>query len=220
MAVDPSPRALITVEEAADLIRELTLNGNTDTVQTLVNQASELCHEYTKREFVWKGAAFTGDGTTPIEQTESVRRFDVPGWHRGRVFEIGDASEVTAVSLNDSVVDASEWLALPLFEREPWEPFTQIRFESLSFTWAPVSTPLAKLEVTAVWGFPIVPERVKRACQVMVEADWQRDIQQTSDSYDEEVAGVGFASTALRDRTFAMPFKARQLLDQFRAVTV
>jgi hypothetical protein len=213
VAVLPSPRALITVADA----RALGIEGATDTIQRFINQASELAHTYAQREFVWRGAAFEG-GSTPVEQEAEERIFDFWGLPK-RVVDIGDAAEVISVTVNGAEVVEGDWLPLPR-QREPWQPFTQVRFLPTTFSWATSPRSWATVGVTAQWGFPVVPEQIQRAVAVTVEAWFQRDIQLTSSSYDQEAGGLGGVASVVQDRTWAMPWQARQLLDQFRAVTV
>lgn len=124
---------------------------------------------------------------TPIAPGSVTRVFDID-WIvcEERELLIGDASETTAVVFKGQdgtilqTLDSTAWIELPRI-REDWEPITSLYFPPLVddpafFAWpavqwgpyVPDENPRLVCEVTATWGFPAVPQTVKRAVATLV----------------------------------------------------
>jgi hypothetical protein len=124
---------------------------------------------------------------TPIAAGSVTRVFDVD-WIvcEERELLIGDAASTTAVVLKGQdgtilqTLDSSSWVELPRV-RETWEPVTSIFFPPLVndpafFSWPTISwgphvpdeSPRLLCEVTATWGFPSIPQTVRRSVATLV----------------------------------------------------
>lgn len=124
---------------------------------------------------------------TPITAGPSTRVFDVD-WivTEDRELMIGDCAAVTDVELKGQdgtvlqTLDPTAWVLLPRL-REDWEPVTSLYFPTLvtdpAFFSSPAShygphepseNPRLLCEVTGTWGFPQIPDTVKRAVAVLV----------------------------------------------------
>jgi hypothetical protein len=215
MSVEPSARALVTVEEAARLLGGGDLDlGSEQTVNTLrelINEASAYVHLDTGREFVWPAELY---------ETSEERTFSyTPGYPT----QIGDVQEVISLELNGVAVNAADYLLLPSHP-SPGEPFTAVQFgPGVSLrtpAWPSYHYPSDVLTIDAVWGWPAVPDAVKRACKLIVEAWYPLAGQVTSDTFDDLSPVPGITTVGAQSRSFAIPLAAEQILSRYRRVNV
>ena len=167
---------------------------------------------------------------TPIRVGPETRVFDVD-WIvvDERELLIGDANDVTAVVLKQQdgtvlqTLGSSGWVDMPRV-REDWEPITSIWFPPLvqdpvffawpASTWGPhvpIENPRLVCEVTGSWGFPMIPQTVKRAVAVLVLVRYLNDaasvgteLADAADRAELNLAGALKAALDTRDR-FRVP---------------
>lgn len=177
--------------------------------------------EVTRREIT----SITDDG-----EDGSTRTFDVD-WIvvEERELLIGDCAEVTDVVLKGQdgtvlqTLDSTAWVLLPRV-REDWEPVTSLLFPAFVTEPAffsspaahngpsvPAESPLLLCEVTGTWGFPSVPDTVKRAVAVIVLLRYLNDaasvgtkLADAADRAELNLAGSLKAALDTRDR-FRVP---------------
>ena len=176
-------------------------------VEDMIVAASRAIRQYTEREFTLES------GTAPVTRT-----FDVGGGHRMATTEgvpVGDmASAPGTVRVLDSdggtvstLTVASDLVMLPT-PRQSWQPITAMRFR-------PNAQSLAadyQLEVTGTFGWPSVPEDVKRACVRTVVAWLRRDVQAFGTSYQPEDVPAGAPES--------IPAPIRAMLNPYRRIPV
>jgi hypothetical protein len=214
MPVDPSDRALITIDEAAELIVDADPDDETtaDTLQTLINEASDYIHLRTSREFVWVHDQYTDTETRliPIER-----------W--GGYINVGDIQEIDVVTLNGSELTTDDWMLANAPGYSIYPPKVLSLSPTLSpaaVAWPQAHYPAHLLEIEGVWGFAEIPPIIKRACKRTVETWYQKDVQVTSDSYDDTAGGIGFAPVTVADRTFVVPLDVEQILAKFERIGI
>jgi glutaredoxin len=213
MPVEPSDRALVTLQEAARYIRDVDIEDEetADTLQELINEASDFIHLDTGREFIWTHGLY-----------ESSETRTVP-FVFGQHINIGDLREIDAISLNGTALAETDWSLSTAPGYSIYPPRLLALAPTVAATtvaWPSTFYPQDILEIEGTWGFETVPDIIKRACKLIVESWWQRDIQVTSDSYDDEGGGLGFETTTVADRTFVIPLAAEQILSRFRRLAV
>jgi hypothetical protein len=170
---EPSGRDLCALEDVLAYMPELELDDN-ERLQILISAESDDFHEMTQREI------------RPESTEPETRVFDVDDWVAGEgVLRIGDATEISSVQVkdqNDTVVDSD-----PAYEEHPrnrrsWQPIRRLRFRrSFASSLAAGYT----IEVEAIWGWPQVPNRVRRAVVIFVARSYVRNLTAYSDSAEE-----------------------------------
>lgn len=211
MAVEPSARALVTVEEMALVLRDVDLDDDdtVDTIQTLINEASDYIHVDTGREFVWMQELY--------EATE-IRTL---AFTYGDVVPIGDVQEIDTVTINGVEVDAADYLLVPT-GGPPDYTVAQLQINPAltvsAVAWPSQFYPRDVMTVEGTWGFAEVPDSVKRACKIIVESWYPLSGQVTSDSFDEFGTSAGVTTLGGQSRTFAVPLAAEQILSRFRRI--
>jgi hypothetical protein len=189
-----------------------------DALADFITKESRDFMEVTRREF------------TSIGENPSTRTFDVD-WIvvEDRELLIGDAAAITGVVLKGQdgtvlqTLDESGWVLLPRV-REDWEPVTSLYFPPLVtspafFSWpavqfgpyVPIESPRLYCEVTGTWGFPAIPDTVKRAVAVIVLLRYLNDaasvgtkLADAADRAELNLAGSLRAAFDTRDR-FRVP---------------
>jgi hypothetical protein len=199
-----SPRALVSLQEAKAELKEVGQQlEDLDFVQR-INAVSTTIHNVSGREFVARNATRDADGTRVV--AAQTRTFDVghPPMRRERYYvdgelvggpwgeiRVGDLASLTSVNVRDragTLVEAvalGDIVTLPR-NRQEWEPITRLWFmDTVSLNWNLV------IEVTGVWGFPQIPEDVKRAAYEEVAVNLDRDTTNYRESLAVEQAGAG-----------------------------
>lgn len=162
-----------------------------------IEAASRQIDEYRGDQF-WREAA----------PTPRLFRPDHPG-----VLWTGDFATTTgmtvAVDLDgngsfDTMWPASEWQAEPLvrFNNRPYDRITLVGDDEF-----PVAYRRALVQVTATWGWPVVPLPVKQACQILAVDHYK------SKDLTGGIAGFGELGPV---RIAAFNPLARALLEQYR----
>jgi hypothetical protein len=111
-----------------------------------------------------------------------------------RELVIGDAAEISAVTitLQDGTLiqtlDSSAWVELER-DREDWEPITSLEFPLFVLNAAALSI-ATLINVTATWGFPSVPDTIRRSVATLVIHRYLND---------PAAVGTAFANAANRD---------------------
>lgn len=171
MAEVLSPFALCADADAAAYLPD---GGTADPnlLIRLVNAASEALTNLADREFVSGDATRTGGNLNPIPSKDRVFAGaevlhvprNRPDWFPGceRELELGDAQDVTAVSIkhvdgSTAIVDMATVTKLPRRRIYPSEPI-----EALGFRSSTAICDSDEITVTAKWGFPAVPERIRQ----------------------------------------------------------
>lgn len=156
--------------------------GTEDVLQQLITQESLDFMEETDREIT--SAAAGG----------AVRTFDVDhATVDERELLIGDAADITSVTIKDgdgNTLDAAPvYRALPRV-KEAWEPLTSIVFPVRTVTGAASLRAGQMIEIDAAWGFPQIPETVRRSTARMVISRFLNDV---------AAEGTAFADAVNRD---------------------
>lgn len=171
-----------------------------------IDEASSAIIKATRREFA------------PVS-TATTRRFVVS--RKGRVvFTPYDLQSATTVSLNPEtssplVVSTSDYQLEPFVNSEgvytalrisPWIPL--VSTHSLKFG-------NALVDITGAWGFPSIPEEVKRAAVITVRTWLRKDAKGMAGS----IGGSYYSGSELPAElpsTYALPAAARKLLQPYR----
>lgn len=133
-------------------------------ITDLITQASEAL-------MAWAGRRYA-----PADASDVARLVEVGGFYRGGVVPVHDlVAAPTTVRILDqdaatvvAEIAAGGWVALPVTRDPDVDPVTAVR------VFATTLRPTDLLEVTGRWGWPVVPERARRACVVTV-MQWLRD---------------------------------------------
>jgi hypothetical protein len=187
-----SPRALVTLWEAKAEIGKADQLEDLDFVQR-INAVSAIFNR--RREFVARNAARDAGGVVSV--AAQARTFDPDrsvywDFGRGHTLSIGDATSISSVVVRDydaavvqTLVLGTDYYVLPR-SREEWEPIRRLRFrDTVSLTDDYV------VEVTGVWGFPQVPEDIKRAVYEEIAVSIDRDTTNYRESLAVEQAAHG-----------------------------
>ena len=175
-------------------------------LEQLVTQASSALVDYTGREYVGPAAA-------------EERVFPVEAWWSGAGILVGDLADpgtITAAQLETAsgtptvLTPATAFRWLPV-GRKPGEPYEAVDFAAGV---APARGGL--LRITAEWGWvtdpDLLPERVKRAAVVTVEA-WLRRSPAAWDAVEAEDGRLLYPSNP---DGWALPMAAKQLVARDR----
>jgi hypothetical protein len=177
-----------------------------DIAQEYINEASELIGKTCYRQFA------------PIE-TGISRTFLVNSSGRA-TFGIHDLQSATTVILHPETTNPVT-VASTDYQLEPWvQPdgvYTAIRISP----WIPLVSlrqlkfGRAELQITGTWGYPTIPEPVKRACVVTVRSWLRKDAQAMAGS---AVSGYysGQELPAALPTTYALPAAALRMLNRYQ----
>jgi len=192
---------LITLAELKVAL-ETTSTASDAALAQLITQASSALADFAGREYVGPVAA-------------EARLFSVDGWDTDYGIPVGDlrtAAGITAAALiaadgtSTALTPATALSALPLY-RPAGSPAERVRFAG-GTTPASGST----LSITALWGWPEVPEYVKRAAILTVNA-WSRRSPAAWDAVEAEDGRMLYPSSP---DGWALPMAAKQLLSRDR----
>lgn len=211
MPVQPDqlqPRALCSLLDVCQRAPGYTAGDDPEideTLNDLIVQESRDFVEATGREVV---AMATGPRTFDLTASNLTRR----------KIRVGDAATVSAVQLFDydgttslGVIAANLYVLEPRI-RDDWQPIRRIWFPyrpGNSILLAPGRT----LVVTGTWGFPAIPDTVKRAVATLVIARYLTDTAEAGTAFSDAVNRAGFnfagsirAALDVRDRLSTPPF--------------
>lgn len=200
--------ALCTLADIHAVLRITTASDPRDEIiQKYILQATKQILQHTNREFV--------------PQTTATRRFGVNVRSgRNRVdFTPYDLQSVTSVVLHPEgtgvTLDNTNYELRPLVTDEP------VYTSMLLSPWqSMVSTRQLKfgkpfVDINGVWGWPSVPEDVKRSCEITVQSWLRRD---TTALGGAAAAAMGHGTSEgapVAQAAFFLPYAAQQLLSQY-----
>jgi hypothetical protein len=183
--------------ELADVLRYVpgyeTEEATDETLQAQITAESRRIHRTTGREFV----AIAG---------LDPRLFEIGRKELGnRRIRIGDATEIETVRIlrDDATTPVAEldpgvYAAQP-YVREEWEPIRELKLLQA----APTPSYGQLLEVSAVWGYPSIPEDIREACAKLVIVRYLTDIAfrgtALSDALGESEINVGGLLVSARE---------------------
>lgn len=210
---------LITLDRLLDALNRVEADlepQEVDKFEAAITAASAAVRAYTLRDF-----------TLNASGVASAREYE---YDDSNYIDIDDAQAVTAVVVRlgwgqaDIPINSNQWRALP-FNR-PVKDTLLLNHPRLlygispemGFTWnldryeGPQMPPI--IEVTAVWGWPSIPEDVQQAA-VWTAASFSEDARQiTSESIESFSRSINVLQPA------AIPSRAKDLLDQYRRISV
>lgn len=197
-------RALVTLAEAKDWLRQLNVDVTSDLrIVRVINDISDRFHQEADREFKAYG---TNPATRsfPVETIGPTAPRYIDGVYFGEVgaysrsLQVGDLTSFTQVQIINSVDWVSVLETVPLASitawptvRAPWEPITSLEFQ---YTVTRLY-PGMRVAVTGVWGFPAVPGSVRQA--VLDAVAWALDSDVEYYREDLSATAVGSATTQL-----------------------
>lgn len=192
----PSGRDLCTLDDIDARVPGYTIGDDEDTDDTLARLITEESHDWMEE----CGREITARTPNPAARLFDLDAFDV----EERLVEIGDAAEVTLVEILDDTevlaeLEDGDWTAIPReSRREPWQPITELRLAAA----APIA-PGRVVRVTATWGFPSIPDTVRRGVASLVLWRYLNDVAaggtQLADALDREELNLGAARGAALD---------------------
>ena len=171
MAESLLPRALCALEDVTKRVPGYNPGQDPEIDETLVDlilQESRDFLETTGREL----RAMISDTDRTFDVYEQVVE-------RRRIW-IGDAATVTGVALRQhdgsliQTLEASAWVAEPRV-RDDWEPITRLVFPYWTSSPAPLYCDTVCV-VTGAWGFPMLPDSVRRAVATFVIIRYLSDV--------------------------------------------
>lgn len=190
-----SPRALCSLGEVKQLIGNVSGADDAANLIAAINGASAQIHREAGREFVARNAV-RNPTTGVVTVAADARRFPI---NRtlidGRLLFVGDiaatswgtgmsAAELTiatvATESGTPVALVADDLGFQPASRDPDEPITRIAIPTtvgLVSGW--------QLEVTAIWGFPRVPDDIREAAKRLAAGNFLRDVRRWTPSLDE-----------------------------------
>lgn len=202
MTDTPTDRDLCTLDDVRRYLPGYDPDDDTEeTLQSLITSLSVDTYVEIDREFTPR------HGSAP-----ETRIFELDAWCvEQREIEIGDLSTVdgsTVVQIYaedgtlQQTLDAAAYVALPR-NREPWEPVTSLkfpRFVSSSGGAASLGIPRAfsggsflELHITAVWGFPTIPDNVRQAVAKLVIVRYLTDVGDQGTGLTDALANISIA---------------------------
>jgi hypothetical protein len=206
-----SPRALAGLDDVRAFGYDPSDDqGETDLWIECLNAASDECHRVGRREFVARNATRTNDND-PVVIASQTRTFDVVDDYYEQ--DIGDGSVRRLLTIDDLAGSGgSSWppdTAMPsavriysyegvLLEtanlaailprqrnREPWEPIEELEFRAGLTTSASIGS-ASHIEVDGKWGFPQIPDGLRRACANQAAVWFARDVRNFSTTFSLE----------------------------------
>ena len=212
---------LITLQRLLDAENKIQADLEAQEVrnyQNAIKAASSAVRAYTDRDFTLNESGVA---------TARTFEYDDSGY-----IDIDDAQSVNSVSIllpysaPTMSLSSSQWAAYP-YEGPIkdtitiyYPDFTYGMSREMGFTWnldtyeGPFGGPPPIVEVTAVWGWAAIPEDVQQATVWIASAFSEDDRSVTSESIDSYSRSM--ASMPLS----ALPLRARDLLDQYKRITV
>jgi hypothetical protein len=217
-----SIRALCTLDDVKGWLPGFTFgvaDAADDVLTRCVNAATELVYDYARREFIAENAVAGGVTQLPgglATIAPQLRSFDVDGgeileWYDDDNFRrlpIGDLSAaptlVTIKDQNGTVVEtpASSAYVVEPRKPKPGRPYTTLWFRD------DVTVPATLrdgyvVEVTGVWGFPKIPERVRQATIETAALPYAKDVEKFTATFKVDSRTI-VLPRALPDRAKAM----------------
>jgi hypothetical protein len=211
---------LITLDRLLDALNKLPADMEPQEIskyEAAISSASAAIRAYTDRDFTVNSAS-----------TSSQRTFE---YDDSGYIDIDDAQAITSVAISfpsgtgpTTTLGTNSWSATPyngpIYDSLIlYTPTYYAGSREMGFTYnldryeGPVGPPPI-VEVTAVWGWPEIPEDVQQAA-VWTAAAFAEDARQiTSESIE------GFSRSMNTLAPTALPLRARDLLDQYRRVVV
>lgn len=200
----PSASALCTIQDVHLAMEIPTTDTSLDNIiSEYIDEASATIMKATRREFA------------PV--TTATRRFKITSNRSHRVvFNPYDLQSLTELLVNSdqpqgAVITSDDYVLEPFPNNEgvytalvisPWIPIVSPR--QLKFGYA-------YCDITGTWGFPSVPEQVKRAAVITVRTWLRRDAQALAG----DIGGSYYSGVELPaqlPQTYALPAAARKLL--------
>lgn len=211
---------LITLERLLDAENKLLADLEAQEVRNYnaaIKAASATVRAYTDRDFTLNASGVA---------TTRTFEYDDSGY-----IDIDDAMSITGVQITFPYGGLPQTLTTTMYQALPYEgpvydnlivysPMSYGMSREMGFTWnldtydGPYGGPPPMVEVTAVWGWPAIPEDVQQAVVWIASAFADKDRSITSESiesYSRSLSAVPMSS---------IPLRARELLDQYRRIIV
>jgi len=175
-------------------------------IESLITVASDMIIDYTQREFLPQ----SGTGGTPIAR---LYRYEGRG-----VLPLGqdDARTVTQVRI-DTDTDSPTTLASTQYKTWPTRQRDGV-ITALHLINIPGDAKTAQawpvyreVEVTGTWGWPSVPEKVERACILLVMDLLSRTSSWRNSDMDDLMPSPGGSAMPLHVRTMLSSYRRRSL---------
>lgn len=210
---------LITLDRLLDALNKLPVDMEAQEIEkyeAAISSASAAVRAYAGRDFTLNGS-----------NVATIRTFE---YDDSGYVDINDAISVTGVTVTfltggfPITLNSWQWQAMPfngpvkdtiVLYTQTFHPGSR----EMGFTWnwdryeGPIGPPPV-LEVTAVWGWPEIPEDVQQAT-VWASAAFAEDARQIT---SESIEGFSRSMNVLAPT--ALPLRSRDLLDQYRRVVV
>ncbi len=212
---------LITLDRLLDALNKLQADMEPQEVrkyQASIKSASAAVRAYTQRDF-----------TVNTSRTAKVRTFE---YDDSGYVDIDDAQTISSVSVIFPYSAPTYTLRTEMWQALPYDGpvfdnivlYGPINYGGISpemgFTWnldryeGNFGGPPPAIEVTAVWGWPEIPEDVQQAT-IWTSAAFAEDARQVT---SESIEGFSRSMNVLAPT--ALPLRARDLLDQYKRITV
>lgn len=210
---------LITLGRLLDALNKVEVDLEPQEVrkyQDAIRSASAAVRAYADRDFTLNASAIA---------TSRTFEYDDSGY-----IDIDDAQSVTGVQIVfpyggfPQALTTTQWQALPYNSVIKdniiiYSPFFSPGAREMGFTYnldryeGPIGPP-PLVEVTAVWGWPEIPEDVQQAA-IWTAAAFAEDARQVT---SESIEGFSRSMNVLAPT--ALPLRARDLLDEYRRLSV
>lgn len=213
---------LITRQELLDALNKVEVDLEPQEIRKYdeaIKSASAAVRAYADRDF-------TLAPDSPVATTRTFE-YDDSGY-----IDIDDAQSVSSVQVIfpqggfPITLTTTQWAPYPYNSQHPvidnliiYSPTFYAQSREMGFTYnldryeGPMGPP-PLIEVTAVWGWPVIPEDVQQAT-VWTAAAFAEDARQVT---AESIEGFSRSMTAVE--VSAIPLRARELLDEYRKVVV
>jgi hypothetical protein len=199
-----SARALVSLQEAKDWLQVQNVDTANDLeLVRVINDVSELAHSEAGREF--KRVDTTSSATIRLFEVDQLA-------YQNKFVQIGDLSttptlvRVLATDWATSVGTVTGYATYPR-SREAWAPITALQFKQTDLTPMPGQI----VEVTGVWGFPLVPGTVRQAVLDEIAAVMDRDVEHYRQDLAPATAGQGQNVIVFGNRPSFLPMNPRTL---------
>ena len=211
---------LITREQLLDALNKVEIDLEPQEIRkydTAIRSASAAVRRYTDRDFTVNDSGVA---------TARTFEYDDSGY-----IDINDAQTITAVRVLfpygglPTTLTTDQWMAMPYDGPMKdnlviYSPVFHGMSREMGFTWnldtydGPSGGPPPAVEVTAVWGWPAIPDDVQQAT-IWAAAAFAEDARQiTSESIDS------FSRSMNTLAPTALPLRSRDLLDEYRRIVV
>jgi hypothetical protein len=196
-ASSPGAGALCTLEDVRSLMQMRdTDTEQDDIIEVLIAWASDEILRYTERELA------------PAGSTPQTRRFEIDLDTRLLNLTPYDAQSVSAVVLDpdddDDELEATDWRLGPLPARDG--VYRTLRLLTAQ------GTGRVEVDITGVWGFPAVPDPVRKAAAITVVTWLRRDVSAFSTTFNLDEGRV--------ERPEGLPSAVRATLCSYRIETI